>query len=106
MGVLTPILPVYSAAMTDTQEITGNSKPITDGEPTLLDLRRQLDHMDERIHGIEQLLGAIHADTKHTAAFIVLHEPTLDRALKLFDNPVAKWRASKAAAAKGPCDGC
>jgi len=100
--------------MTDIQEITGNSKPITDGEtePTLLDLRKQLDHMDEGLHELRQMLatvmeyiGDVAADTGHTAAFIRLHEPTLDRALKLFDNPVSKWRAAQMAKHQAAGDG-
>ncbi len=89
--------------MTGIQEITANEQGITESV-TLLDLRRQLDHLDTYMHEIHQQLAdleeqltAVRADSSQTRAFIVLHEPTLARALKFFDNPVTRYKAAMAA---------
>jgi predicted component of type VI protein secretion system len=86
--------------MKDIQEITENSGETT-GNDGLAEIRHQLDHLDDGLHQLQQLVRDMAADTSRTAAFIRLHEPTLDRALKLFDNPVAKWRAARADVRQG-----
>lgn len=84
--------------MTDIQEITPNHEDITDGDDvSLLDIRHQLDHIDTMLHTLHQVFHKMADDTATTRAFITLHEPTLARALKIFDNPVARYKAAMAA---------
>jgi hypothetical protein len=81
--------------MTDIQEITENPPSITDSV-TLMDIRHQLDHIDTILHDLQRQIAAVADDTSKTRGFIVLHEPTLAKALKIFDNPVARYRAAMA----------
>jgi hypothetical protein len=81
--------------MTDIQEITPNAHDITESV-TLLDIQHQLDHIDTTLHDLQRQVRDIAADTSTTRGFITLHEPTLAKALKIFDNPVARYRAAMA----------
>jgi hypothetical protein len=81
--------------MTDIQGITETVPDFTESI-TLEDIRHQLDHIDTVLHELQQQVRDIAADTSKTSSFIVLHEPTLARALKIFDNPVARYKAAMA----------
>ena len=50
-------------------------------------MARQLDHLDEQLHEVRQ--------------FIDQHRPALDKAMKLMDNPVAKYLEQRKAARHG-----
>lgn len=76
--------------MTDIQEITPDTPLITDSI-SLGDLRKRLDHLDTMLHGQEQKLADVADDIAAIRQFITRHEPTLARALKLFDNPVTRF---------------